>query len=46
MHSAIALVTYNALVRIAPVEPAERRGGYGASLMTAMRDERSDRATT
>jgi hypothetical protein len=28
MHLAIGLVTYNALVRIAPVEPAERRGGY------------------
>jgi Family of unknown function (DUF6069) len=31
MHLAIALVTYNALVRIAPVQPAEGRGGYAAA---------------
>jgi hypothetical protein len=46
MHVAIALVTNNALVRIAPVERVERRGGYPASLMTDIRDECSDRATT
>lgn len=31
MHLAIALVTYNALVRIAPVQPARRRGGYATA---------------
>jgi hypothetical protein len=32
MHLAIALVTYNALARIAPVQPAKQRGGYVTAL--------------
>jgi hypothetical protein len=31
MHLAIALVTYNALVRIAPVQQVRSRGGYAAA---------------